>query len=156
MFWSILKFYKIQTFTIELHNLMYSIANVLGHTCDEMNFEIFWKLFCYSLRHFEMITGLKREGDAKYKYAVTSGRREFAKSYFEQPARFKRKTLERWFRYMRLNDDEDALKLALVYLVTSVLLNNNPTVVLPEFFVNLVDNIGKFQQLPLGKGCVGG
>ena len=38
---------------------MCRIANVPGSTSDEMYFEIGGKLFCYSLHHFAMITGLK-------------------------------------------------------------------------------------------------
>ena len=73
---------------------MYMIANVPGSISNEMYFEICGKLFCYSLRHFAMIAGLKCEGDTNYKYVVTSERRQFAKSYFKQTARFKRETLE--------------------------------------------------------------
>ena len=120
---------------------MYMIANVPGSISNEMYFEICGKLFCYSLRHFAIITWLKCEGDANYKYAVTSKRSQFVKSYFKQTARFKRETLESWFLDARLNNNEDAVNLALVYLITSLLLNNYPTIVLPKFFVNLVDNM---------------
>ena len=47
-----------------------------------------------------------------------------------------------------MNNNVDAVKLALVYLVPSFLLNNNPTIVLLEFFVNLVDNLENFNNLP--------
>ena len=47
-----------------------------------------------------------------------------------------------------MNNDEDAMKLALVYLVASLLLNNNLFVSLPEFFVNLVDNLENFNNFP--------
>ena len=47
-----------------------------------------------------------------------------------------------------MNNDEDVVNLALVYLVISLLLNNNPTVVLLEFFVNLVDNMKIFNNFP--------
>ena len=52
---------------------------------------------------------------------------------------------------MRLNNDKEAVKLKLVYTVTSLLLNNNLTVVLVEFFVNLVDNLENFNNFPWGK-----
>ena len=75
-----------------LHNLLCRIANVPGSTSEEIYFEICGKLFCYSLCHFAMITGLKCGGDAKYKYAITIERSEFAKVYFKQHARLKRET----------------------------------------------------------------
>ena len=40
------------------------------------------------------------------------------------------------------------MKLVLVYLIASLLLNNNPTVVLPDFFVNNLKNVNNF---PWGK-----
>ena len=124
-----------------LHNLMCRIPNVPVSINDEMYFEICGKLFCYSFRYFAMITGLKCEGVANYKYSVTSERSEFVKSYFKQPTRFKRETLESWFPDARLNNDENVVKLTLVYFIASLLLNNNQIVLLPEFFVNLVDNL---------------
>ena len=116
-----------------------------------MYFEIYGKLFSYSLCHFAMIIGLKCEGDASKKYAVTTERSEFVKAYFKQSARFKRETLESWFPDARMNNDEDAVKLALVYLVTSLPLNNNPIGSLPEFFINLVDNLESFNNFPSGQ-----
>ena len=129
-----------------LHNLMCRIVNVPDNRSDEMYFEICGKLLCYSLHHFAMITGLTCEGYVNYKYAMTSERSEFVKSYFKQLARFKRETSESWFLDARLNNDEDVVNLALVYHINSLLLNNNPTVVLLEFFVNLVDNVENFTE----------
>ena len=57
--------------------------NVLGSSSDEMYFEIGEKLFCYSMRHFLMITCLKCDGDANYKYTVTIERSQFSKVYFK-------------------------------------------------------------------------
>ena len=98
-----------------------------------------------------MSTGLKYDGDVNYKYIVTSERSQYAKSYFKQTTRFNRDTLKSQFPDARLNNNEDAVKLALVYLLASLLLNNNPTVVLPEFFINLVDNVEIFNNFPWGK-----
>ena len=134
-----------------LHNLLCKIANVLGGMEEEMYFEICGKLLSYSLYHFAMITRLKCEGNANYRYAVTTERSEFAKAYFKQPAKFKRKTLESWFPEARMNYNEDAMKLTLMYLVASFILNNNSTVSLPEFFVNLVDNLENFNNFSWGK-----
>ena len=133
------------------HNLLCRITNVPGSVEEEMYFEICGKLFCYLLHHFPIITGLKCEGEANYKYTVTTERSAFAKAYFKQPTKFKRETLESWFLDARVNNDEDAVKLVLVYLVASLLLNNNPTVSLLEFFVNLVDNLETFNNFPWGK-----
>ena len=47
-----------------------------------------------------------------------------------------------------MNNDKDAMKLPLMYLIASLLLNNNPTVSLPEFFVNLVENLKNFNNFP--------
>ena len=67
------------------------------------------------------------------------------------PPDLREKSLESWFPDVRINNDKDPVKLTLVYLATSLLLNNNPTVVLPEFFVNLVDNMENFNNCPWGK-----
>ena len=50
-----------------------------------------------------------------------------------------------------MNNDEDAINLTLVHLVASLLLNNNLTIVLSEFFVNLVDNLENFNNFPWRK-----
>ena len=73
---------------------MCRIANIPSSTSNRVYFEIGGKLFCYSLRHFSIITGLKCEGDADYKYVVIGEISQFAKSYFKQTSRFKRETLE--------------------------------------------------------------
>ena len=45
----------------------------------------------------------------------------------------------------------DVVKLALVYLVASLLLKKNSTISLPEFFVHLVDNLENFNEFSWGK-----
>ena len=94
---------------------------------------------------------MKCDGDANYKYVVTSERSQFVTSYFKQTVRFKRETLENRFPDIRLNNDKNAVNLALVYLLASLLLNNNPTIVQPEFFINLVDNLENVNNFPWGK-----
>ena len=63
-FGAFLNFIKFTPSPQILHNLMCKLANVPGSNNDEMYFEICEKLFCYSLRHFAMIIGLKCEEDA--------------------------------------------------------------------------------------------
>ena len=43
------------------------------------------------------------------------------------------------------------MKLPLVYMVACLLLHNYPAVSLPEFFVNLVDNLDRLNNFPWGK-----
>ena len=43
------------------------------------------------------------------------------------------------------------MKLVLVYMVTCLLLHNYPTTSLPKFFVNLVDNLDRFNNYSWGK-----
>ena len=98
-----------------------------------------------------LITEWKREGEANHKYVVMTKRNAFAKAYFKDPIKLKRETLETWFLDARVQNDEDVVKLALVYVVACLLLHNYLTVSLPKFFVNLVDNLNKFNNYLWGK-----
>ena len=77
-----------------LHNLLCRIVNVPESEEDEIHFKICGKLFCYSLQQFALITGLKCDGAANYKYDVTMERSAFAKAYFKDSVKLKRETLE--------------------------------------------------------------
>ena len=65
---------------------MCRIVNVPGSSSDEMYFEMGGMLFCYSMRHFTIITRLKCDRDVKYKYIVIREKSQFAKSYYKQTA----------------------------------------------------------------------
>ena len=98
-----------------------------------------------------MITRLKCDREANYKYAITTKRSAFPKAYFKDSIKLKRKTLETWFPATRVHKNEDIVKLALVYVVACLLLHNYLTVSLLEFFVNLVDNLDRFNNYPWRK-----
>ena len=99
-----------------------------------------------------MITGFKCDGDTNYKYVVNTEMRKFAENYFKETVKLKKETLESWFLDARVKNDEDIVKVALIYRLTQLFLKNNPTVIPPEFFfVKLVDNLETFSNFPWGK-----
>ena len=133
-----------------LHNLFYRFVDVKGGG-NEIFFEIAGELVSYSLRDFGMITGLNYVGDTDYRHQVKSERSEFARKYFDTSAKLRRENLKRLYPYLFNSNNEEAVKFSLIYLLAMVFLANNPSVCLPKYFVNLVDNLNDFNNFHWGK-----
>ncbi|POO03678.1 hypothetical protein TorRG33x02_008830 [Trema orientale] len=97
-----------------------------------------------------LITDLWCDGDTNEKLWKTKGRKHIGPTYFADNNTLTGQGIKIVFDLMPTQNDEDRVKVALLYLLASGLLNNSPRVHLSRFYVDLIDDLESFNKYPWG------
>ncbi|KAI9185171.1 hypothetical protein LWI28_004985 [Acer negundo] len=121
---------------------------------SEMWFAIGGKRLRFSIQEFCLITGLecgpeppvlsKEKGD---------GSGSFRSSMLNGEVRFNNKTLEAMFKAAFSDNDEDMVKLALLYFLETVLFGKDQKVYIGAQHVELLEDLETFNKYPWGRKC---
>ncbi|TXG68359.1 hypothetical protein EZV62_003294 [Acer yangbiense] len=121
---------------------------------SEMWFAVGGKRLRFSIQEFCLITGLecgpeppvlsKEKGD---------GSGSFRSSMLNGEVRFNNKTLEAMFRAASSDNDEDMVKLALLYFLETVLFGKDQKVHIGAHHVELLEDLETFNKYPWGQKC---
>lgn len=125
-----------------------SINGSLTTTYDEMWFKIIDKHFKFSIKEFALVTGLKCHGDDNISMYNISH------SWIKHPFFKHRKSVYRWdientFKNLIVDTtDEDAVKLGIIYLISSLLYTTTSGCVVADEILNLIDS--PHGNIPMG------
>ena len=135
-----------------VHNLL--LRQIKSPTKSEMWFAVGGKTLRFSIQEFCLITGLecgpeppmlsKEEGD---------GSGSFRSSMLNGEVRFNNKTLEAMFKAASTDNDEDMVKLALLYFLETVLFGKDQKVHIGAHHVELLEDLETFNKYPWGRKC---
>ena len=121
---------------------------------SEMWFVVGGKRFRFSIQEFCLVTGLECGNDppvVRKEEGDSSGR--FRSSMLNGEVRLNNKTLEALFRAASSDNDEDMVKLALLYFVETVLFGKDQKVHIAAQHVDLLEDLDAFNKYPWGRKC---
>ncbi|PON74684.1 hypothetical protein PanWU01x14_047430 [Parasponia andersonii] len=98
-----------------------------------------------------LITDLRCDGDTKESLWKIDNMNHIGPTYFGDKDRSKRHFMKIVFDTVPTNNDEVKVKVALLYLLSNVMLTNSPSMQLPKFYIDLVDDLELFNKNPWGK-----
>ncbi|KAK0574579.1 hypothetical protein LWI29_025748 [Acer saccharum] len=135
-----------------VHNLL--LRQIQSPVKSEMWFAVGGNRLRFSIQEFCLITGLecgpeppvlsKEKGD---------GCGSFRSSMLNGEVRFNNKTLEAMFRAASSDNDEDMVKLALLYFLETVLFGKDQKVHIGAHHVELLEDLETFNKYPWGQKC---
>ena len=140
-----------------IYNLMMRIADEKGYSGnEEMFFEIAGQLVMFSITDLALITGLKCHGELHQKQLNVTGTSSTGESsvelmYFKEQKNLKRDAIKLIFQSMNPDNDEIAVKVALLFFVSNLVLANNSNVYLDSFYLHLVEDLDRFNNYPWGR-----
>lgn len=135
-----------------IYNLMMRIADEKGYSGnEEMFFEIAGQLVTFSITDLALITGLKCHGEPDQKQLNIRGTSAVGKMYFMEQKNLKRDAIKLIFQSMNPDNDEIAVKVALLFFVSNLVLANNSNVYLDSFYLHLVEDLDRFNKYPWGR-----
>ncbi|XP_050234496.1 uncharacterized protein LOC126682780 [Mercurialis annua] len=115
----------------------------------ELWLKVSGKLLKFSIDEFSLITGLKCCGNADKKPFLNSDS-DFKANCFGNVEKVTKKWVEDCFLQKRWSNEDEALKLALLYFVEIFLYNNKPCSYVRDEHINMIGN-GEFENFPWGK-----
>lgn len=127
------------------HNI---IMRLTDHSAigDALWFEVGQELGRFSINEFCLITGLKCVGTTHL--PVVESR--LISRYFSTVRGVSRENLELQLSNAKFDNDDDAVKLSLLYIVFSIPLANASTVKIDPKYFALADNLDSFNEFPWG------
>ena len=127
------------------HNI---VMRLTDHSAmgDALWFEVGEELGRFSINEFCLITGMKCVGSTHL--PVVEGR--LITRYFSTLRGVSREHLELQLSNANFDNDDDAVKLSLLYLIFSIPLSNANSVKIDPKFFALADNIANFNDFPWG------
>ena len=127
------------------HNI---VMRLTDHSAmgDALWFEVGEELGRFSINEFCLITGMKCVGSTHL--PVVEGR--LITRYFSTLRGVSREHLELQLSNANFDNDDDAVKLSLLYLIFSIPLSNANSVKIDPKFFALADNIADFNDFPWG------
>ncbi|GMN60739.1 hypothetical protein TIFTF001_029838 [Ficus carica] len=128
------------------HNI---VMRLMDHSenGDALWFQVGEELGRFSINKFGLITGMKCIGST---HLPPVAEPRLIRRYFPTVRGVSRENLELQMSNANIDNDEDAAKLSLLYLIFCIPLSNaNSVKIDPKFFV-LADNLAEFNDLPWG------
>ena len=134
-----------------VHNLVMRLAEPSNPTDkDALWFEVGEDIGRFSIKEFSLITGLKCVGSTFLKPPTVKP--SLVKKYFATHQHLTRQTIEEVLtdKDMKFDTDDDAIRLGMLYVLSSIILANGKTVRIPMTYVELVEDIEGFNDYPWG------
>ena len=127
------------------HNI---VMRLMSHRAmdDALYFDFGQAVCRFSINEFCLLTGMKCEGST---YLRTVDSRLIAR-YFSTLRGVSRENLEVQMSNAKFDDDDDAVKLSLLYIIFSIPLSNASTVKIDPKFFALADDLDAFNFFPWG------
>ena len=130
-----------------LSHLVMRITEVRGYKRnDKVLFEICGKLVSFSIEDTALSMDLRCDGDTNEKLWKTKESKHIDLTYFADNNILKRQSIKIVFDFVSAQNDEDRVKVALLYLLASDLLTNSPGVHISRFYVDIVDDFASFNK----------
>ena len=116
---------------------------------DQIFFDFVGNLTCFSKLDFALITGLKCHGDpTPAKWKTSKG---FIDRVFNAKKGLTYSELDTLFKTsFKVDSDEDVVRVALLYLLTHGLMTHQKNHKIPDFYLQLVDDLETFNNYPWG------
>ena len=135
-----------------VHHLL--LRQVRSTNKSEMWFAVGGKTFRFSIQEFCLVTGLEC---CNYPPAVSKEKGDssgsFRSSMLNGEVRLNNKTLEAMFKAASSDNDEDMVKLALLYFLETVLFGKDQKVHIGAQHVELLEDLETFNKYPWGRKC---
>ena len=135
-----------------VHNLL--LRQIQSPVKSEMWFAVGGKTLRFSIQEFCLITGLECGPEPPVlNKEKRDGSRSFRSSMLNGEVRFNNKTLEVMFKAASSDNDEDMVKLALLYFVETVLFGKDQKVHIGAQHIELLEDLETFNKFPWGQKC---
>ena len=128
------------------HNILMRLTDHSDNT-DALWFQVGEELGRFSISEFGIITGMKCVGST---HLQPMAEPRLVKRYFPTVRGVSRENLELQMSNAKFDDDADAIKLGLLYLIFCIPLSNANSVKIDTKFFALADNLDAFNQFPWG------
>ncbi|KAK0597658.1 hypothetical protein LWI29_027297 [Acer saccharum] len=135
-----------------VHHLL--LRQIQSPNKSEMWFSLGGKTFRFSIQEFCLITGLECGPDLPVVSKENGdGSGSFRSSMLNGEVRLNNRTLEAMFKAASSDNDEDMVKLALLYFLETVLFGKDQKVHIGAQHVELLEDLETFNKYPWGRKC---
>ena len=128
------------------HNILMRLTDHSDHG-GALWFEVGDELGRFSIHEFGLITGMKCVGST---HLPPMAEPRLIKRYFSTLRGVSRENLELQLSNAKFDDDEDAIKLGLMYIIFGIPLSNANSVKIDPKFFALADRLDEFNDFPWG------
>ncbi|GMN34953.1 hypothetical protein TIFTF001_044962 [Ficus carica] len=127
-----------------LHNTLMRLTDHSDNG-DALWFQVGEELGRFSIYEFGLITGMKCVG---FTHLPPMAEPRLIRRYFQTVRGVSRENLELQMSNAKFNNDEDAIKLSLLYIIFCIPLSNANSVKIDPKFFALADNLDEFNKFP--------